>query len=660
MRTPCIYCTLKHIGQALVLWSEALQGYPLHRRLAVAHLAEASDEIMGVGRPLADRIRDLRKDLEIADLANPDKALTGRLEGLLTEVDALTAQQGKEEGLGPLWEDLEKDAPIEPIPTPSRKMGTSQEPRPPIPPSNDPNVPGCTSCQKKALARLAQEKQTPEKFDLRPWPHPSSYAPGYGGFVMRTAAGTVDGCGRGSPVRLVIMTALASFDSSYSLSGVVIDQVHAAMRVGIPVDLITMEKMSDRWAKSGVPGLVGWRCPQIGGKPILGPDGLPIFRHLPIIPQGHWKADEVDEQYANDIWARVYSHLMSLKETGYQTMVITHDLKFQAYYLTFAKVIDRLSVHPELAHVSWYHQIHSNVTEGSTERLNPEVAQLRRRIVRGRLIYPGSDPKHIERVAKEYGQDPSHVITLGNSKDWRTWGGGVPHRVACLMDRYQIHLDSNLVVFPVSSPRMEAKGLHLVLEACPKDATLLVVNAHAQGTGPTSGAAFAKELKAAAGRLDYIVAPTGQLPAERWTDASRRLIITSEVFPSISNTGMDAAEIHALLRMATSVVILGNEESFCLLAAEASLCRVPSIIVSTNLGNVLRHVEKASPIEPPPHEAGTPEAGTPEAERWLNELQMLILAGNRETTSRYGVGYSLEHLSSALVRLILRDMGLGA
>lgn len=40
----CMDCTRKHLSQASVLMDEARQGYPLHRWMAIGHLAEAARE----------------------------------------------------------------------------------------------------------------------------------------------------------------------------------------------------------------------------------------------------------------------------------------------------------------------------------------------------------------------------------------------------------------------------------------------------------------------------------------------------------------------------------------------------------------------------------------------------------------------------------------
>ena len=60
MRSPCLMCVKKHLGQAEVLMAEALRGYPEHQWLAVGHLAEAEEELLGISVDFSNEIRDYR------------------------------------------------------------------------------------------------------------------------------------------------------------------------------------------------------------------------------------------------------------------------------------------------------------------------------------------------------------------------------------------------------------------------------------------------------------------------------------------------------------------------------------------------------------------------------------------------------------------------
>jgi len=59
-REPCVECVRKHVAQAVILLGESLMGYPEHRWLAVGHLAEASEECLGIYPLVAADLRDKR------------------------------------------------------------------------------------------------------------------------------------------------------------------------------------------------------------------------------------------------------------------------------------------------------------------------------------------------------------------------------------------------------------------------------------------------------------------------------------------------------------------------------------------------------------------------------------------------------------------------
>jgi hypothetical protein len=140
MRTPCPYCALKHIGQAIVLWSEAGQGYPNHKWLALGHLAEASDELSALDSALSTKLREQRKGLEVAQIpqdVDAAQATAKALEDLMAQVALLTGEAREVEG---------------PRTVPHKR------PRP----ITDPNDPNCPSCIKKAAARRQEEQNNPE------------------------------------------------------------------------------------------------------------------------------------------------------------------------------------------------------------------------------------------------------------------------------------------------------------------------------------------------------------------------------------------------------------------------------------------------------------------------------------------------------------------
>lgn len=59
-REDCFFCVRKHLAQAQVLLDESQLGYPLHRWLAVGHLAEAESEVLRESVEFASKIRETR------------------------------------------------------------------------------------------------------------------------------------------------------------------------------------------------------------------------------------------------------------------------------------------------------------------------------------------------------------------------------------------------------------------------------------------------------------------------------------------------------------------------------------------------------------------------------------------------------------------------
>jgi len=63
-RPTCEMCVRKHLGQAAVLFQEAIQGYPQHLWLAIGHLAEAEAESQSAYPGFAGLLRHERKKAE--------------------------------------------------------------------------------------------------------------------------------------------------------------------------------------------------------------------------------------------------------------------------------------------------------------------------------------------------------------------------------------------------------------------------------------------------------------------------------------------------------------------------------------------------------------------------------------------------------------------
>ena len=82
MRETCLFCVSKHVAQSIVLMQEAFSGYPLHRWLAVGHLAEAEAESLSEFPLLSQCIREVRLRLMGQEVTSGCKSLMGLLEAV--------------------------------------------------------------------------------------------------------------------------------------------------------------------------------------------------------------------------------------------------------------------------------------------------------------------------------------------------------------------------------------------------------------------------------------------------------------------------------------------------------------------------------------------------------------------------------------------------
>ena len=80
MREQCLECVLKHLAQAEVLMAEAELGYPLHRWLAVGHLAGAEAEVSTLA--IAEDIRYHRKLYIEENMPFPTMRIIKEVDGL--------------------------------------------------------------------------------------------------------------------------------------------------------------------------------------------------------------------------------------------------------------------------------------------------------------------------------------------------------------------------------------------------------------------------------------------------------------------------------------------------------------------------------------------------------------------------------------------------
>jgi len=497
MRPTCPFCARKHIAQAIILLSESQQGYPAHFYLALGHLAEASDELVAEQPDRANIVRKVRKDLEEA----PTNTIVMRM---CTEV---LMEFFKEEPPG--------GQPTQPL-----HLVVGSEPG--------------KLADGRSLAQAVREFTERGEPDPIPAGKGAPCKPCEAKIRREEAFAHVDMMGRER--RLVILTTLANFDASYSLSTCVLEQAHAALMVGFRVNIIMMDHTNP------------------ADLPYLPPE-ITIERLMPTVS---WAEDEINDEQV----ALITHALMRPLERYAPCSVITHDLLFQSWFTSAAKALHLL---PAIEGVQFYHVAHSSV---SVRPERKEIAKYRATLPTGHKLMTINFADR--KLMLEYYQAGSaDVVTVLNGRDIRAWQR-MPERAALLVSQFGLHLRDVVQVYPISATRMEAKGIKKLialfgaLKQQDQQVCLVVVAAHANGS---VGQAAIKEAR-------VFGTDMGLSPDE--------LVFVSDIIPDCSAVGLAQDDVRSLFQVANlfafptvseagSLVLMEAALSDCLLVLNSSL-----------------------------------------------------------------------------------------
>lgn len=324
--------------------------------------------------------------------------------------------------------------------------------------------------------------------------------------------------------RVVLMTALADFDPSYSLVSVIFDQARAlAKDPKRLVQIWVMENANMTKVPAGLPANVQVK---------------------PLVPNIAWREDVIDD----DAVAKLQRDLlMRLFNLGNAT-IITHDLMLVSWYTTFAAAIHKIGT---VKAFSWIHQIHSCV--GPKPELTPAITA-RTTLPKGHVLAVLNETE-IEPAAAYYGVDAAGVVVIPNTRDVATWGTTATAQ-AILGATALIQADIAQVL-PLSLPRAQAKGLdhvirlHGAIRSRGRTTALVVVDAHANAADAAKVKAGYRDLATAVGAA---------------------VVFTSDLVPESAAVGVDAATVKALFGAANLFVLPSLSESAGLVALEAAVC----------------------------------------------------------------------------------------
>lgn len=267
-------------------------------------------------------------------------------------------------------------------------------------------------------------------------------------------------CGQKSGDLAVILTTFSDFSAAYSLVTCVLDQARALVRIGYQVQV---------WVNDG--------C-NLQEYPRTMPDGVAVRAIMPLIP---CKEDVVDEAGVTTAVRFFEPELSALQPK----VVISHDLLFQTWFVTWAAAIHRIAgAYPT---IKWFHQAHS---APSLPRSIPAGAYHRMTIPEGHRVLCVNYVDRI-RFAEYYAIKPDRIVSVPNARDLRSWvrmGTAASQAV----DKLKLDEADLVQVYGVSGTRMDAKGLMTIFDVFAAlkaeselKVKLVIVNAHSNlGTDP--------------------------------------------------------------------------------------------------------------------------------------------------------------------------------
>jgi len=570
----CIFCVEKHVAKAKVYHDEARAGYAGRVGMALGELAAAEEEAKDGYPVLAQELRRIRKEMETErkDYQAPWEDLLAGIEVLVAVADPATRKMPESERL-PVPETTTAP-PSSSSTTPPKQRNMSEVPAAGVPmvdgkplvtpittgapavrkqpvtiapitgtvSKNPPAEPGCTSCA------IASELKA-------------------NGTLDRVRAENIADHTAGLPARrVVILTSLGDFNPAYSLVTCILDQARALHLAGKRVSVF-VNKGCNRTQLPPLP---------------------PEIEIRDVMPAHSLKEDVVHEKTYTDTLTALVTHLRYFGSAA----VITHDFVFQSWFVTYAKVMHEISKQLG-AQFRFYHVMHSSV--GSPPR-DPEIRKLRATIPTGHQMLALSEAD-LPYLTKYYGATMDRFYVVPNIRDPRLLLN-LSAEACEIVDKTQLHLASIAQVYPLSAPRMSAKGLQHVIRLFAKlqqetdssaQLRLVVVDAHANGIEGKKQKASMQALAVAEGLHDGVL----------W--------FSSDIVPKKAASGLSANDVQGLMRLANLFAFPSVSEAGSLVLQEATLAgnlvvlnaSLPCLLEQYRGAHVLAHPWGSSKRETP-------------------------------------------------------------
>lgn len=328
--------------------------------------------------------------------------------------------------------------------------------------------------------------------------------------------------------RVVLLTSLGAFHPSYSLVSVIFDQAR-------------MLAMNTKWLVQ----IWVHENTDLKDLPPL-PANVEVCT---VVPRVSWKLDTVVESDRQLLLSMLRKQLFAL---GNAT-IISHDMLFISHYLTFAAAIHDFG---QTKAFTWLHVCHSAAEKNPVMPGNDR--KYRYSLPDGHYLLCLNQAER-EHLATHYHTSVERVLVCPNARDVTAFGN-FDTRAAAIVHRHRLCEADVVQVYPVSSTRLEPKGVDVVVETLARivkrhkrTVRLVLANAHANAANEKKTLKAFRERSIARG-----------LPADA-------LAITSEEFPETDADGLPGAAIKDLFSVSNLFIFPSLSELSSLVLREASM-----------------------------------------------------------------------------------------
>lgn len=335
--------------------------------------------------------------------------------------------------------------------------------------------------------------------------------------------------------RVAIATTFTDYEATYSLCGVVANQIRMLVGNGYkPVVIV----------KQGFRKVDVFALEQVE------------LRYIPIVPCSNYINEAIDATFKQDVEKLKVALLEDLKDVD---VVLTHDLIYQpeSLKLNFAarKAIEE---NEHMKTIRWLHMIHSAT---SPYTLGQELKQgdayfdvIKQRFPNSFVIFPNA--YSIPRVARNFGYEEDQVKVVHHQTNLPSFCGWDPLVIQLVMDKNMLQADA-IAVYPVRLDR--GKQVEVVIKTMAElkkldySVRVILVDFHSTGGDKVT---YREDLHKIA--ID-------------WGLNDQDLTFTSEFHPHWK-VSVPQKCVHDLFELSNVFIMPSKSETYSLITQEAALC----------------------------------------------------------------------------------------